>query len=283
VAPILDADGDATKEFAGAEALLSGGVDGVVLFSGSSTWDDFVQRAVTSGIYVFTYNPGPTAGATMNIRKQPGAAAALGEAAAAWINSEHGGDAKFAVLAHSSEAGRDRAAAMRNGVLANAPNATPVAEIVAPGFSEGATATEYLLSAYPDLGAVLSFYDEAALGVLEAATAAGKTDPADFWIGGFMGIEPALKKIAEGGLFQATISFYVKFNGVQIMRDMVKCLRGEEIPPTRENRFELITRANVETHKKLLMDPLAADIQYLYDEIFSYLTEPLSTTAAHRA
>ncbi len=284
VGPILDAQGEIAGQMAQADAFLSLGVDGFVIVSATTDWDDLVRRAVDRGIYVFTYNVGPTTGATMNIFKRPGGGRALGQAAAKWINDRHEGKAEFATLVFTTAPSlRERSQAMKRAVLENAPNATLIGEIEAATIPDGARAARTLLEAHPNLKAIVCFNDDGALGAYAAVTETGKRDPNEFWIGGFDGTQAAVEKIAEGGIYQATISFFVKFSAVQLMRDMVRCLRGERVPPTREIAFQLITPENVEEHQRLIADPLAPDAQYLYDEIIVYMDEPLTTAAGYLA
>jgi hypothetical protein len=50
------------------------------------------------------------------------------------------------------------------------------------------------------------------------------------------------------------------------MRDMQRCLRGEEVPPTRVQRGLLVTAENLEEVQKIVAGPQDPDFQHLYDD-----------------
>lgn len=105
--------------------------------------------------------------------------------------------------------------------------------------SLGMSITQNVLQAHPDLNAIFSMSDEAALGALEAANAAGKSG--DIVIVGFDGTSDALRSIRNGGL-TATIAQLPHDIGVMGVNAATNYFNGRKNPETTYVPVRLITK-----------------------------------------
>jgi ribose transport system substrate-binding protein len=135
-----------------------------------------LQRLIWSGAYVGAVVPPPAT--TILNAPQYETGKVLGEAAAAYIVDQLGGQAKVVLLTHdSNQFLAPRFVAMRDA-LAKVPGATIVADISpATVNEEGGFATmQTILVAHPTIDVVLGA-DTVVLGALKARRAAGRTGP----------------------------------------------------------------------------------------------------------
>jgi hypothetical protein len=63
------------------------------------------------------------------------------------------------------------------------------------------------------------------------------------------------------------------------MRDMITCLRGGEVPPTRTQKGLLVTAENLDDVREIALNPQAEENQHLYEDpdVMEYSDEPLTT------
>ncbi len=279
---VVDAGGDAIKQFGDIEAMVAQEYDGIFfLVLTPEGMDDLVARAVEQGICVFNHSASPITGVTQNVvLDQYNTAYQVGVAAGEWINEHYDGVTQIGIMGNRADPQlAERTRGLKEGVLATAPGSEIVGEVEANTVDLGAAGTANLLQANPDIRVILSFGDDAGLGAYTAATEAGFTDGDEFFIGSADGTQLVRDRIAENGIYQATWSYMFPLSATQWMRDMQKCLRGEAVPPTRIERGLLVTRETLEDVNALVNDPQAPELQYLYDDpnVMEYSDEPLFT------
>jgi ribose transport system substrate-binding protein len=278
---IVQAGGDPVKQSADLEAFLAQGYDGIFFLAAApGGLDDFVKRATDQGVCVFNHSASPVTGATQNVvLDQHASGYEVGRVAAEWIN-ERGGDLEVAFLVNTEDPNlQARSQGEIDAIKELAPNAKIVGEAEANTIELGAAGTANLLQANPNISVILAFSDDGGLGAYQAATEAGKTDPDTFFIGSADGTQLVLDRIEEGGIYQATWSYLFPFSSVQWMRDMEKCLRGEEVPPTRTQLGRIVTLENLAEVRTMVSDPLNPSVQKFYDDpaVMRYSDEPLMT------
>jgi hypothetical protein len=63
------------------------------------------------------------------------------------------------------------------------------------------------------------------------------------------------------------------------MRDMEKCLRGQEVPPTRTQLGRIVTRENLAEVRTMVENPLDPTVQEFYADtnVMRYSDTPLTT------
>lgn len=112
--------------------------------------------------------------------------------------------------------------------------------------AKGQSVAENLLTANPDLKAIYATNDEMALGALQAATAAGRTD---MIIIGFDASPDALQAIADGKLTGSIAQFAAKIGELGV-QTAAKVARGEKVDAFVNTGVDLVTKDNVGQYKK---------------------------------
>jgi ribose transport system substrate-binding protein len=279
---VVDAGGDAIKQFGDIEAMIAQDYDGIFfLVLTPEGMDDLVARAIEQGTCVFNHSASPITGVTQNVvLDQYNTAYQVGVAAGEWINEHYNGVTEIGIMGNRADPQlAERTRGLKEGVMATAPGSSIVGEVEANTVDLGSAGTANLLQAHPDIRVILSFGDDAGLGAYTAATEAGFTDGDEFFIGSADGTQLVRDHIAENGIYQATWSYMFPLSATQWMRDMEKCLRGEAVPPTRIERGLLVTRESLDDVNALVNNPQAPELQYLYDDpsVMEYSDTPLYT------
>lgn len=155
---------------------------------------------------------------------------ALGEYAGKWITDTQGGKANVIILGYEKGVwGQQRGSGIKDGLLAQAPNAKIVAEQDAISPTEGLNVTRSLLQAHPDANVILGVEDPATEGSYKAWIASGK-DPKDpnGFVGGMDGTVPALKLLKEGGnIYRASMAIPLIEVGYAIVTTADDFLNGK--------------------------------------------------------
>ena len=112
--------------------------------------------------------------------------------------------------------------------------------------SEASEAAETWLQAHPDLQMIVGINDGGALGAYQAVIAAGKDDPATFFVGGIDATDEALAAITEGGSYQATVDQQPYEMGALTVRTLVSAIKGEEVEPISAIQLAPVNATNVE-------------------------------------
>ena len=243
---VVDLQIDAAKEVNTWENLITSGVDGIMISCvDEKASQEYCRKAQEAGIRVMAaVHPLPGAdGSLGNDEYQYGYF--VGAEAGKFITKELGGKAKCALLAADCVPFViPRTDGIRDGILAEAPNAEIVSRQDAYQTDMGMEVTESLLQAHPDLAVIAGMNDNGALGAYEAMMGA-KKDPAKTFIGGTDGVEQALKLISEGGMFKASVSMAPYESGKREMDILVKMINGEEVEAHQKIQNAAITIDNV--------------------------------------
>jgi ribose transport system substrate-binding protein len=171
-----------------------------------------------------------------------------GVEAGKFIATKLGGKAEFALLAADcTPFVIPRTDGIRDGILAEAPDAVLVARQDAYQTDVGMTVTESILQAHPDLQVIGCLNDNGALGAYEAMAAAGK-NPETTWIGGTDGVDQALKLIKEGGMYRASVSMAPYESGRSEMEILYNLVLNQPVVPHQKIKNEAITAANVDSY-----------------------------------
>ena len=278
---LVDAEGDPLKQILQIEAFIAQGYAGIILFVLPEGMDAIVARAIAKGIAVYNHSATPITGCTQNIiLNQYHAGFQVGEAAARWINQNHRGQAQVGFLINLTDPQLIvRSRGLRDGVKKHCSGATFVAEAEADTVDKGWSAASNMLEAHPDMKVILTFSDDPGLGACRAATESGRTNPDNFFIGSADGIQLALDRIAERGIYNCCASFFFPLDAVQTIRDIAKSMGGEKVPPTRIMGSKLVTIDNVGMFERMSADPLAAEFRSYYSDpsVMRYSKKPLTT------
>ena len=278
---IVDAADDVVKQFTDIEAFIAQKFDGVFFLAPSSEGlDGLVARGVAGGARIFNHGASPVTGCTQNVvLDQYSAGYKLGEFAAGWLkrNTDRG---KVGLLTNRSDAELAvRSRGLRDGIVNNSLPGTLAGEAEANTVIAGASAAANLLQANPGIHALLAFADDPGYGAYTAALEAGHTSPREFLIGSADGTQLVLEKVAEGGIYQCCVSFLFPYSATQWMRDMLRSLRGETVPPTRIMGCRLVTRQTLTVYQAIVADPLAPENERYYHDtsVMRYSDQRLTT------
>ncbi|MBN2051736.1 MAG: sugar ABC transporter substrate-binding protein [Spirochaetales bacterium] len=244
---VIDLQVDPAKEINTWENLITGGVDGIIISCVDEVASmEYCKKAQAAGIKVMAAVH-PLSGADGSLGNDEYHYGFIeGAEAGKFITEKLGGKAKFALLAADcTPFVIPRTDGIRDGILSEAPKAECVGRQDAFQTDVGMAVTESLLQAHPDLAVIACLNDDGALGAYEAMTAAGK-DPAVTWISGTDGIAQALKLIAEGGMYKASVSMAPYASGRTEMEVLYKMVTGAPVVPHQKIDNEVITIANVD-------------------------------------
>ena len=110
----------------------------------------------------------------------------------------------------------------------------------------GLAAAETWLQAYPGLDMIVGINDGGALGAYQAVIAAGKNDPATFFVGGIDATDEALAAIAEGGAYQATVDQQPYEMGALCVRTLVSAIAGVPYEPVTAIQLAPVNASNLD-------------------------------------
>jgi len=282
---VVDADNNALKQLADIESFIAQKYNGIFFLAlPSEGLDQLVADAVRQGIFVFNHGACPITGVTQNvILDQHLSGAEVGRFAGNWINEQYGGKAQVGIVFDAADPWlRIRTEGLRDGLREAAQNAEIVGEAQGHSIELGASGAANLLQAHPEIKVLLSHADDPGFGCYTAAIEAGNEDPNKFLVASCDGTRLVMDKIAEGGIYQATWSYLFPFSATAWMRDMIRCLRGESVPPTRIQVGRLTTHDNVNEIAALIRDPQAPEVQQLYSDptVMRYSKDSLSSPTA---
>ncbi len=179
----------------------------------------------------------------------------LADAAATYIQTELGGQAKVVLLTHDSiQFLAPRFTAMRDTLL-QIRGVEIVADIspVTVDRAGGAATMSTILLAHPDVDVVLGA-DTVVLGALDALRAAGRDRP-DQFLGGIDGEPDAVAEIKAGGPYKATVALASPIFGYALGQHAADWLAGASVPQGMDILPIAITADTVEQYERDLADP----------------------------
>lgn len=282
---IVDANNDAVKQLNDIESFIAQKYDGIFFLAlPSAGLERLVAEATRRGIFMFSHGASPVTGATQNVvLDQHYSGAKVGGYVGQWINEKYGGKAKVGILGNSADPWLQiRTQGLKDGLVEIAPDAEIVGEVHGHSIELGASGAANLLKAHPEMRVLLAHADDPGFGCYTAATEAGWHDPAQFCVASCDGTRLVMDKVSEGGIYQATWSYLFPFSATAWMRDMVRCLRGEKVPPTRTQVGRLVTSANCAEIAAMIRDPQAVGVQHYYSDptVMRYSDEALQSPQA---
>ncbi len=246
---VIDLHVDPAKEIDTWENLITSGIDGIIISCvDEKASQAYCQKAQMEGVKVMAAVH-PLSGADGSLSNDEYQYGYLeGLEAGKFITDELGGEAEFALLAADcTPFVITRTDGIRDGILAEAPNAVLVARQDAYQTDVGMTVTESILQAHPDLQVIGCLNDNGALGAYEAMAAAGK-NPETTWIGGTDGVDQALKLIKEGGMYRASVSMAPYESGRSEMQILFNLVNNQAVVPHQKIQNEAITMENVDLY-----------------------------------
>ncbi len=213
-----------------------------------------LRELIWSGAYVGTVVP-PPAVSLLNA-PQYLTGKALGDAAADYIRTRLGGRASVVLLTHDSlEFLAPRFTAMRDA-LRELPGVTIVADIspVTVDKAGGFAMMQTILLANPDVDVVLGA-DTVVLGALDAARAAGRARPDQFF-GGIDGEPEAVAELkAKGSPYKASVALASPVFGYAMGQHAADWLEGKSIPQAMDILPRTLTAETIAQYERDLVEP----------------------------
>jgi ribose transport system substrate-binding protein len=205
---IDDPGDDMTKQVGNLDTWIGGHtVNDIVAVVPNSpeVFNDIAKRARGAGIPWITYAASIPEESTFLSWDHKAGGYLVGEAAAKWINARPGSAAKVAILGfEQGEWSRQRRAGLEEALKKLAPGAEIVARQDALQPSEGASVTDSILQAHPDLNVVLAVVPGGGEGAYQAFLNAGKAkDDPSIFIGDVDGSARSLSMIQAGSIYRA--------------------------------------------------------------------------------
>jgi ribose transport system substrate-binding protein len=248
------ADNDAARQREQAEEARAQGAGAVVVAPVDPRgMTRPLQALINMGSYVGAVVPPPAT--TILNAPQYETGKVLGEAAAAYIEAELGGQAKVILLTHdSNQFLAPRFVAMRDA-LAKVPGATIVADISPATVNEagGFQTMQTVLIAHPTVDVVLGA-DTVVLGALKALREAGKARP-DQFLGGIDGEPEAVAEIKAGGPYKASVSLASPVFAYAMGQHAADWLEGKSIPQAMDILPRALSADNIAQYEADLADP----------------------------
>ena len=282
---VVDAANNEVKQLSDIESFIAQGYDAIFFLAlPSPALEKLVAQATAKGIPMFNHGASPVTGATQNIvLDQRLSGTEIGRFAGRWIQEFHGGQAEVGILGNAQDPWLQmRTQGLKDGLREAAPSAKIVGEVHGHSIELGASAAANLLQAHPGIKVLLAHADDPGFGGYTAAKEAGRVNPSQFLVASCDGTRLVMDKVAEGGIYQATWSYLFPLSATAAMRDIIRALRKETVPPARIQVGRLVTRATLEEVRTITRDPQSPEVQKLYQDpgVMRYSQEPLTTPKA---
>ena len=254
----VNANGDAGKQVADVEDLITKGVDAIIINPrDAEAIAPAVKKALDAGIPVFALDRGVTGVEvtsfleTDNVAMGRLAADLIAEAMTKKYGEPKGKVIELVGLVGTTAA-RDRGKGFHEQ-LKKYPGLELVASQPADFDQEKAfNVTTNLVLAHPDVDAIYGHNDDNAVGAIRALRAMGKLkkvgEPGHIYVIGIDGIKQALDLIRQGYM-DCTISQEPVMMGEKAVEFAVKYLRGEPVPKHYYTPFTPVTKENVDKRK----------------------------------
>lgn len=214
-----------------------------------------LQQLIWSGAYVGAVVPPPAT--TILNAPQYLTGKTLAKAAADYIVTRLGGQAKVVLLTHdSNQFLAPRFVAIRE-VLSTLPGVTIVADISPATVDRkgGFETMKTILLVQPSIDVVLGA-DTVVLGALDALRADGRDRP-DQFLGGIDGEPEAVAEIARGGPYKASVSLASPIFGYALGQFAADWMEGKSVPQAMDILPKALTAENLSQYRADMANPKA--------------------------
>ena len=250
-----DAAGDAAKQVADVDSMISQQVDAIFLAPREEKpLVPAVKKAKAAGIPVFlldrSVDPKLAKPGQDYVTFIGSDFIEEGKRAADWLIEETGGKAKIIELEGTtgSSPANDRKKGFHDAIEGESGMEVLASQDGDFERNKGRQVTETLLQAHPDATAIYAHNDEMALGAIAALEAAGKEPGKDVTVVSVDGSRDAIQAIIDGKL-GATVECNPRF-GPKAYATLEKYAAGEEIPPVVINKDKFFDEKNAKEEVK---------------------------------
>lgn len=248
---IHDGKSDVANQVTAFENFIAQGVDAIIV----SPLDEkalvpSVKAAVDAGITVIAGNQNVEGSQAFLTVPEYEYGLTIGEHAGQWIADKLNGEAEVAIFDYPElESIIARGDGIQDGILKVAPNAKIVARQSANNPEKGMAVMENILQAHPNVEVLVCVNDAGALGAYEVIVSANKASD-KFYIGGLDATQEAISKIAEGGIYRATVDIQPFESGKLFVDTALKVIESGPIAETIEIPMKVVDASNVGDYTK---------------------------------
>jgi ABC-type sugar transport system substrate-binding protein len=240
---VTTADADPDKAIATIDDAVSRGAKVIILSVFDPAILPALERAAKQGVFIVQY-AGRTAaelGAVTVSVEDADLGAVAGDYTGQLIVEGFGGKANVIILDYPDAPQIVvRANAIREALLAAAPEAVILGSYKGGTTDFGYESTLQALADHPEINVVVSINDAGAYGAFQVLTAAGRT-PADTVLVGIDGEAQAREYIADGTIYRATVDTDPDSTGLMAINAAIKLLAGSTLPQNIRVTVKLVT------------------------------------------
>ena len=229
---ISDANMDAATQLSAIENFITSGCDAIIVQAvDANAIHGALQKAKAAGIKVVALfiplNDGDWDAWYHNDEHEIGYG--VGKMCGEWLNENFDGKGNVGMFEYPMIPTLiTRAQGIRDGLAATAPEAVITVTAEAAQAEEGLNRGNDMLTADPDLVAMVAIVDTPLLGAYQAVTIAGK-DPEKFGLFGSDGDLVALSYIAEGSYYKGTQAMNTTEFGPTAMQMAIDLIEGKDV------------------------------------------------------
>jgi ABC-type sugar transport system substrate-binding protein len=269
----VNAQGDPAKQLTQVETFIAQHFDAVMTTEQSDAgWADLVTKAHQNHIIFTNHSAPPDAGADLNIVYPHYQSGYMnGVDAGKWLQTNLNGVGAAGISITTDNAGlRMRSQGFEDGLKSVVANVKIYEGAANKGDdADGAKVGANLLQAHPDIKIFFGWNEPVALGMLTAATEAGRKDPKTFYIGTPDASPTAFQKILDGTPMQSVAAPNFSFTTTLWEFLTEKALLGQKIPHTGVIGVVLVNKDNAQAQIDSQTKPL--DPQF-HDQLYKGLT-----------
>jgi ribose transport system substrate-binding protein len=268
----VNAEGDPAKQLQQVDTFIGQHFDAIMTTEQSDAgWADEVTKAHAAHIIFTNHSAPPDAGADLNILYPHYQSGFInGVDGAKWLQTNLNGVGAAGIAITTDNAGLlARSHGFEDGLKSIIPGITIYEAAANKGDEpDGAKAGANLLQAHPGIKIFFGWNEPVALGMLTAATEAGRKDPKTFYIGAPDASPTAFQKILDGTPMQAVGAPNFSFTTTLWLFLTERAMMGQKIPHTGLISVFLVNKDNAKAQIAAQSNPL--DPQYS-DLLFSGL------------
>jgi ABC-type sugar transport system substrate-binding protein len=274
----LNASGDAQKALEIADSFVAQGFDAIMsvplTFDG---WDGVAERAKAKGMVLTNHSASPVSGADLNVLYPHERAGFLnGENAGQWLQAAGISGCEVGMGVFPDDPGlKSRSVGFAAGIKSVVPDVQVWEANAGSDVASGASVGANLIQAHPNICVMFGWNEEIAVGMVQAAAEASKTDPATFYIGTPDATPVGFQKILDGTPMQAVVTPGFPFSSTQWLFMTEEAMLGQSIKPTALINVHLVTKDTVQAELAAQSDPLAANSKQLLDDALVLFDQPL--------
>lgn len=250
---VMDANADTTKESQLIDQLVAQGAKAIVVCPlDENAIQAALNNAAGAGVYISETSSQPPSvpgEVTITTATDQEMGTLVGQYTAQLINQELGGQANVMILDYPDLPSLvTRANAMRDALLAGAPNAKIVGNWKGATSQFGQDSTAVALKQYPNINVIMSINDAGAFGAVNALKAA-QIDPKSVMIISVDADPNALIMIRQGEFFRGSVTTSPTTAGKLAVDAVVKMAAGSIVPKQILSEPVMVTKDNINSAK----------------------------------